>query len=104
MRDITPNHRLDSGTSSSPPQRGCRVGDHGLWARLRGSLWWFTRRRIYRVLRGDQLPCGCVAGVYELYNGDILSVIDARAEGCRDPLHKPGIVVSRDSGSHSSEA
>jgi len=45
-----------------------------------------------------------VAGVYELYNGDILSVIDARAEGCRDPLHKPGIVVSRDSGSHSSEA
>lgn len=38
---------------------------------------------ILRALRGGQYDCGCVFGVYELYDGTVEALIDAVADRCR---------------------
>jgi hypothetical protein len=46
-----------------------------------------------RILRGVgslSLPCGCLVGYYETYGGQTLAIIDVRAPGCRDPIHRAG--------------
>jgi hypothetical protein len=48
---------------------------------------------ILRVLSGAYLPCGCLAGVYEGYDGSVLAVIDARGDDCPDRGHLPGAHV-----------
>jgi hypothetical protein len=49
--------------------------------------------RIRRGLSSRLLPCGCVAGVYETYREEIVTIIDARHETCQDPNHVAGNVV-----------
>ena len=51
--------------------------------------------RILRILRGEHLPCGCTAGVYETYDGGTLRVLDVRADMCRNGQHRPGIVLAQ---------
>jgi hypothetical protein len=49
-----------------------------------------------RILRGVSsrlLGCGCLAGVYETYSGEIVTIIDARGESCADPAHARGKIV-----------
>lgn len=44
-----------------------------------------------RVLRGvgsETLPCGCLVGTYETYEGRIVTIVDARAPTCRRPDHR----------------
>ena len=41
------------------------------------------------------LPCGCLAGVYETYDNEIVGLLDARGLACTDPSHQPGATVSR---------
>jgi hypothetical protein len=64
----------------------------------RHKLNWLSRHRVRCALHGDQLACGCIVGIYELYSGDVLSVIDARAPECADRQHQPHIVIGREAG------
>lgn len=38
--------------------------------------------RVLRVVASEQLPCGCLVGVYETYRGGIAKIVDDRACGC----------------------
>ena len=46
--------------------------------------------RILRGLTSRLLPCGCIAGVYETYNGEIVTLIDDRQPDCPNPDHSNG--------------
>lgn len=48
---------------------------------------------ILRVLAGQHLPCGCLVGVYEQYDGTIVGVLDARCDTCAEARHSPGSIV-----------
>jgi len=49
--------------------------------------------RILRGLTSRLLPCGCITGVYETYDGAVVTLFDDRGEGCADPAHVPGSQV-----------
>ena len=49
--------------------------------------------RILRGLSSRFLPCGCLAGVYETYDGEIIGILDARSPSCRDAAHSTGNIV-----------
>ncbi len=46
--------------------------------------------RILRGLTSRLLTCGCVAGVYETYDGPVVTLLDERQAGCFDPTHIEG--------------
>ena len=51
---------------------------------------------VMRILRGlscKGLPCGCVAGVYETYDGQIVGILDAKAPECSDRGHRDGDII-----------
>ena len=54
--------------------------------------------RILRGLTSERLTCGCVRGVYETYDGRVVTVIDALGDDCREPGHTPGKVDERPNG------
>jgi hypothetical protein len=45
---------------------------------------------ILRVLRGERLACGCLAGIYETYAGRTVTIIDDVAPGCGYGDHREG--------------
>jgi hypothetical protein len=47
--------------------------------------------RILRGLKSSLLPCGCLAGVYETYDGAVVVLLDDRSPQCRFPSHVAGI-------------
>src|SRR5690348_9923700 len=49
--------------------------------------------RILRGLRSELLPCGCMAGVYETYDGHVVRVVDERSPACADSTHSGGTPV-----------
>lgn len=46
--------------------------------------------RILRGLTSRLLACGCIAGVYETYDGAVVTLLDERGQSCTDPSHVPG--------------
>lgn len=46
--------------------------------------------RILRGLRSQLLPCGCLAGTYETYDGRIVYVLDEHEADCPDLTHAVG--------------
>jgi hypothetical protein len=46
--------------------------------------------RILRGLTSERLDCGCVRGVYETYDGRVITVLDAVGEACQEPGHETG--------------
>ncbi len=46
--------------------------------------------RILRGLSSRFLPCGCLAGIYETYEGDVVGILDARGPACADRNHGLG--------------
>ena len=46
--------------------------------------------RILRGLTSRLLPCGCLAGVYETYDGLVTTLLDERETSCQDPSHAEG--------------
>jgi hypothetical protein len=52
--------------------------------------------RILRGLSSKWLPCECLVGVYETYDGAVVTIVDAKGTGCADPSHRNGQIVSRD--------
>lgn len=59
--------------------------------------------RILRGLASRLLPCGCVAGVYETYDGQIVTLLDDRQSTCTNANHENGNPVPELAGLHSSE-
>jgi hypothetical protein len=52
--------------------------------------------RILRGLSSKRLACGCVAGVYETYDGLVVAVIDAPGSACTNDRHAIGKIVPGD--------
>ena len=52
--------------------------------------------RILRGLSSKTLPCGCLTGVYETYDGHVVAIVDAKSTGCANPSHVNGKVVPTD--------
>ena len=51
---------------------------------------------MFRILRGltsCHLRCGCVVGIYETYDGRVVSILDARGDYCHQPQHEPGVAA-----------
>jgi hypothetical protein len=46
--------------------------------------------RILRGLTSRVLPCGCVAGIYETYDGDVVTLLDERESTCQTDTHDIG--------------
>jgi hypothetical protein len=46
--------------------------------------------RILRGLSSRMLPCGCLTGLYETYDGVVIGILDARGPSCADSTHQPG--------------
>jgi hypothetical protein len=46
--------------------------------------------RILRGLTSRLLACGCVAGIYETYDGAVVTLIDERSTHCADVSHQNG--------------
>ena len=46
--------------------------------------------RILRGLTSRLLSCGCIAGIYETYDGAVVTLLDDRHERCADPSHVEG--------------
>ena len=49
--------------------------------------------RILRGLSSRMLQCGCLAGIYETYDGDVVSILDERAPSCVNLSHEVGDVI-----------
>jgi hypothetical protein len=45
------------------------------------------------VMAGQVLPCGCFVGVYELWSGGVVALIDRRAPCCQQ--HEEHVVLGR---------
>lgn len=52
--------------------------------------------RIRRGLSSRVLPCGCLVGVYETYEGEIVAILDARGPSCAETDHAAGNFVPVD--------
>ena len=46
--------------------------------------------RILRGLSSRLLPCGCIAGIYETYDGEVVTLLDERDDRCADQNHQNG--------------
>jgi hypothetical protein len=46
--------------------------------------------RIRRGLGSRRLSCGCVAGVYETYRDEIVTIVDASDPSCANSVHHTG--------------
>jgi hypothetical protein len=44
------------------------------------------------------LSCSCFVGVYEMYNGQAVWIVEEAGAACPNPWHQPGRVVERPSG------
>lgn len=44
--------------------------------------------RLLRGLGGRVLSCGCLVGIYETYEGQVVASIDAAGASCHDPQHR----------------
>jgi len=53
-----------------------------------------TDMRILRGLSSRFLTCGCLVGVYETYDAEVVNIIDARSSACTDPQHQQGNTIS----------
>lgn len=49
--------------------------------------------RILRGLSSKLMPCGCLLGVYETYEGSIVGLIDAKSAQCTNVDHDGGNVL-----------
>lgn len=55
--------------------------------------------RILRGLASRTLSCGCIVGLYECYDGRVVTIVDYRASACSQPAHRVGAVVAAEGGS-----
>ena len=46
--------------------------------------------RILRGLSSKWLSCECLVGVYETYDGRVVTIVDAKGTGCTETSHRTG--------------
>jgi hypothetical protein len=46
--------------------------------------------RILRGLSSKFLPCGCLTGIYETYDGHVVGILDAKSGTCTIKTHQNG--------------
>ncbi len=49
--------------------------------------------RILRGLSSRFLWCGCLVGIYETYEAEVVGIIDVRGRACPEPEHAPDILL-----------
>ena len=54
--------------------------------------------RILRGLTSRLLPCGCIAGIYETYDSEIVTLLDDRHPDCANTSHENGNQVPEFAG------
>ena len=59
--------------------------------KLRSFFGWSPGLRM--TLSGRVLPCGCLVGRYETWHGDVVEVLDARDDRCRERAHANDSIV-----------
>jgi hypothetical protein len=59
--------------------------------------------RILRGLTSRLLPCGCLAGIYETYDGSVVTLLDDRNPACTAASHVEGSEVAELAGTTRSE-
>jgi hypothetical protein len=57
--------------------------------------------RILRGLTSRLLPCGCIAGIYETYDGEVVTLLDEPHPACSDANHRAGTRIPGLAGSPS---
>ena len=45
--------------------------------------------RVLKGLGGRMLPCGCLVGTYETYDGRVVTTVDVQSPSCGNPAHRP---------------
>ena len=55
--------------------------------------------RILRGLSSKLLACGCLAGVYETYEGLVVMIVDAKGTACTTSAHLEGKQLPEDGAS-----
>ena len=54
--------------------------------------------RILRIVGSQALPCGCFAGLYELFSGQTVRIVDLRGDECCATAHRVGAVLGEAAG------
>jgi hypothetical protein len=49
--------------------------------------------RILRGLSSRVLPCGCLLGIYETYEGSVIGLVDLKSAKCADRAHDGGTII-----------
>ena len=49
--------------------------------------------RILRGLSSKVLPCGCLLGIYETYEGSVIGLVDLKSARCADRTHDGGSII-----------
>ena len=49
--------------------------------------------RILRGLSSRLLPCGCLLGIYETYEGSVIGLVDLKSAKCADRTHDGGTII-----------
>jgi len=39
------------------------------------------------------LPCGCLLGIYETYEGSVIGLVDLKSARCADQTHDGGTII-----------
>jgi hypothetical protein len=60
--------------------------------------------RILRGLSSRVLPCGCLLGIYETYEGAVIGLVDLKGANCEDRSHDGGNVIPASRFDHQEES
>jgi hypothetical protein len=60
-------------------------------AKARTILGWTPGLR--HLVSGSVLSCGCLAGTYETWTGEAVTIVDARGSACRDDRHQTDAIL-----------
>lgn len=47
-----------------------------------------------QIVAGRVLDCGCLAGLYETWNGEFVEILDGPSDCCRHPHHNVNFVLN----------
>ena len=47
-----------------------------------------------QIVAGRVLDCGCLAGLYETWNGTFVEILDGPSDRCRHPHHNVNVVLN----------
>jgi hypothetical protein len=50
---------------------------------------------VRQIVAGGVLDCGCLAGLYETWNGELVEILDGHSDSCRHLHHNLNVVLRR---------